>query len=327
VVKAKGTGVKPNSSLTDSTRNILFNHKVRAKSKHVVSVPEWTNSPTWSNSPWSKKLTTKGEGLLLQRLKGSSKYDLVRVAIKLWYVQASLSCYPPLDSHGPVPRLIRTRTVEIKEHQGKEFILWDCYRYDKSKMACEHAIHVLLSLGVDLTSYHLAGIRWTTNYNIKNGSAEISDALRDAFERCLQHPGIPLHPFTWVDDWLGLPTFSSSCLTMNHFCPRSLGSPARPPILHNYPERSTVYLHHWQSTAMGANVSQLVVTTPSFISPVIGKSDPMQPPTFKSPVTTTPESPVIQTLDARRPPDSPFQDSWIGNGCQEESTSPAIGKP
>jgi hypothetical protein len=165
----------------------------------------------------------------LQRLKGSSKYDLVRVAIKLCYVQASLSCYPPLDNYGPVPRPIRTRTVEIKEHQGKEFILCDCCRYDKSKMACEHAIHVLLSLGVDLTSYHLAGIRWTTNYNIKNGSAEISDALRDAFERCLQHPGIPLHPFTWVDDWLGLPTFSSSCLTMNHFCPRSLARPpARP---------------------------------------------------------------------------------------------------
>jgi hypothetical protein len=143
-------------------------------------------------------------------------------------------------------------------------------------------------------------------------------------ERCLQYPGIPFHPSTWVDDWLGLPTFSSSCLTMNRFCPRSLG---RSPILHNYPERSTVYLHHWQSTAMGANVSQLVVTTPSFISPVVGKSDPMQMPTPKSPVTTTPESPVIQTLDARPLPDSPFQNSWIGNGCQEESTSPAIGKP
>jgi hypothetical protein len=118
----------------------------------------------------------EGEGLLLQRLKGSSKYDLVRVAIKLWYVQASLSCYPPLDSHGPVPRPFRTRTVEIKEHHGKEFILCDCYRYDKSKMAWEHVIHdlIVLSLGVDLTSYHLAGIRWTTNYNMKYGSAEIS---------------------------------------------------------------------------------------------------------------------------------------------------------
>jgi hypothetical protein len=126
VVKAKGTGVKPNSSLADCTRNILYNHNVRAKNKHVVSVSEWTSSPTWSNSPWSKSLTTKGEGLLLNRLKGSSKYDHVRVGSKLWYVRASLMCYPTLDSHGPVPRPIRTRTVEIKECEGKEFILCDC---------------------------------------------------------------------------------------------------------------------------------------------------------------------------------------------------------
>jgi hypothetical protein len=170
-------------------------------------------------------------------------------------------------------------------------------------------ICVLLSLGVDLTSYHLANIRWTTNYNMKYGSAEISDAVRDAFERCLQHPGVEFHPSSWVDDdWHGSPTFSLPCLTMKNFSPCSLG---RKPILHNYPEYTTNSLHHRQSAAMGANMSQLVVTTPSFTSPVIGKSDPMQLPTFKSAVTPL--------------PDSPFNDSWIRNGCQQESTSPAIG--
>jgi hypothetical protein len=144
---------------------------------------------------------------------------------------------------------------------------------------------------------------------MKYGSAEISDALCDAFERCLQHPDLPFHPSTRVDDWLGLPTFSSSSLTMNHFCPRSLG---RPPVLHNYPEWSTAYLYHRQSTAICANMSQLVVTTPSFTSPVIGKSDPMQ--------LSTSQSPVIQSRNA-------VQDDWIGHGCQEEATSPAIGKP
>jgi hypothetical protein len=96
VIKAKGTGVKPNSSLADSTRNILYNHKVHVTNKRIVSVSEWTSSPTWSNSPWSKTLTTKGEGLVLERLKagGSGKYDIARAAIKLWYVQASVSCYP-----------------------------------------------------------------------------------------------------------------------------------------------------------------------------------------------------------------------------------------
>jgi hypothetical protein len=324
VIKAKGTGVKPNSSLADSTRNILYNHKVRAENKHVVSISEWTSSPTWSNTPWSKKLTTKGEGLLRHRLKGSSKYDHVRVTIRLWYVKASPSGYPPLDTHGPVPRPIRTRTVEIKEHLGKEYILCDCYQYDRSKMACEHVIHVLLSLGVDLTTYHLAGIRWTTNYNIKYGSADISDTLRDAFERCLQHPGVPFHPSTWVDDWLGLPTYSSSCLTMNHFCPRSLG---RPPILHNYPGWSTVYLHHQQSAALGANVSQLVVTTPSFTSPVIGKADPVQLPTSES-LGTTLLGTTLESTHSPPPPVSSFQDRRIGNcRCQQESYSPAIGMP
>jgi hypothetical protein len=302
VIKAKGTGVKNNSSLADSTRNILHNSKVRAKNKHIDAILEWTSSPTWSKSAWSQKLTGKAEGLLLQRLKSSSEYNHVRATSFVWYVRARQSCYPPLDSHGPVPRFIRTRTVEIIDHRGKQFIICDCHRYDRTKIACGHVIHVLESLGVDLASCHLAGVRWTTNYLIKYGSLDISETLRDAFERSLQHPGVPFHHTTNVKDWTGPPTFSCAGLTMNDFRPRSLGLQ---PIIYNYPWCTTGYLHHKQSTVLGANVSQVLVTTQLFTSPVIGKSDPCLP-------LVTPECPIIQSQEVRPPPNSPFQDDDSG---------------
>jgi hypothetical protein len=92
---------------------------------------------------------------------------------------------------------------------------------------------------------------------MKYGALDTSEELRDAFERALQHPGAPFHPCTQVDKWTGgPPTFSRSGLTMSDFCPRSLGLP---PIVYNYPQYTTAFLHHQQSTAMGANVSQMVI--------------------------------------------------------------------
>jgi hypothetical protein len=317
VIKAKGTGVKNNSSLADTTENILHNSRVRAKLKGIQAVSEWTSQPTWSDSPWSQKLTGKGEGLLLERLKSSSKYEHVRVLSNLWYVTACQSCYPPLASHDPVPRYVRTRAVEIVDHEGKQFIVCDCHRYNQTKISCGHVIHVLESLGVDLSLYHLAGIRWSTNYLMKYGALDTSEELRDAFERALQHPGVPFHPCTQVDQWTGgPPTFSRSGLTMSDFCPRSLGLPL---IVYNYPQYTTAFLHHQQSTAMGANISQMVVTAQLFTSPVIGKTDKQHPLP-----QVTPESPVTQSA-----PESPFIQSpdWIADHHQDpspDSSSPMM---
>jgi hypothetical protein len=176
---------------------------------------EYTTTPTWSESPWSTKNTSKGEGLLQQRLKGSPNYDNVRVAHHL-VVGQKMSCYLPLIEYGPVTRFIRTRTVEIFKFRGQKFILCDCYRYNRTKIACEHVINILESLGANLSVYHFAGIRWSTAYLINYGAPDISEELRDAFERSLQHPGVPFHPSTNVDG----PTPVGS--TINDFCPCSL---------------------------------------------------------------------------------------------------------
>jgi hypothetical protein len=308
VIKAKGTGVKNNSSLADSTQNILTNSKVRAANKHIRAMAEYTTTPTWSDSPWSTRNTSKGEGLLQQSLKGSLNYDNVRVARKKWYSRAKMSCYPPLSEYDPVTRFLRTRTVEIIDIRGEPFIVCDCYRYNRTKIACGHIINVLQSLGADLSLFHLAGIRWSTAYLINYGSPDISEELRNAFERSLQHVAVPVHPSTKVNDWAGVPIFSCSELTMNDFCPCSLN---RPPIIYNYKEEVTANLHHLWSPALGANVSQVLVTTQSFTSPVIGKSDPLP--------LVTPEFPVIQTQDLQRSlPDSPPQDCWNDSGHEDD---------
>jgi hypothetical protein len=315
VIKAKGTGVKNNSSLADSTRNILSNSKVRSANKRIQAASECNSTPTWSNSPWSKKYTSKGEGLLQQRLKGSPNYDNVRVAGHLWYVRAKMSCYPPLSSHGPVTRFIRTRTVEIIEPRGEKFIICDCYRYNRTKIACQHIINVLESLDADLPVYDLAGIRWTTAYLTNYGSPDISEELRNAFERSLQHSGVPFHPSTKVDDFAGMPIFSCWDLTMNDFCPCSL---YRPPIIYNYTEELRANLHHQWSPALGANVSQVSVSTQSFTSPVIGKSDPLP--------LVTPAFPVIQTQAVLPPPDSPPPDDWKDN-CHDDDGDVSVLSP
>jgi hypothetical protein len=272
------------------------------ETRRLVVSTQWTSTPTWSNSAWAHKLTDKGEGLLLQRLKSSSKYDHVRVNSSVWYVRAKESSYPPLASHSPVPRFVHTRTVEIKKYRGEEYIVCDCHRYDRTKVACEHVIHVLSSLNVDLSSYHLAGVRWTKNYLMKYGALNTSEILRDAFERSLQHPGVPFHPSTSTHfiKWTG-PSFSCSGLTMSDFRPSSLGLP---PLAYNYPEATAKYLRHQQSTALGANVSQVLVTTPLFTSPILGKADSEENPWPQ----VTPESPLLQ------PPSSPYQDDSQADG-------------
>jgi hypothetical protein len=56
-----------------------------------------------------------------------------------------------------------------------------CWLLVRTKIAYENIINVLESFGIDLSLYHLAGIRWTANYHVKYVSLDTSDSLRDAF--------------------------------------------------------------------------------------------------------------------------------------------------
>jgi hypothetical protein len=110
---------------------------------------------------------------------------------------------------------------------------------------------------------------------------------------------------------------SRSGLTMSDFCPRSLG---RPPIVNNDPQNTTAFLHHQQSLASGANVSQVFVTTQLFTSPVIGKSEHQHPLP-----QVTPESPVIQSAVIQSPDwfDDHHQESYLSEPVPNNS-SPKI---
>jgi hypothetical protein len=50
-----------------------------------------------------------------------------------------------------MPLFIRTRTVEILKHKGNQFIIFVCFRYDRTKIAYEHGINVLEYLDIDLS--------------------------------------------------------------------------------------------------------------------------------------------------------------------------------
>jgi hypothetical protein len=91
-----------------------------------------------------------------------------------------------------------------------------CLLLVRTKIAYEHGINVLESFEMDLSSYHLAGIRWTTNCPVKYDSLDTRDSLRDALSipcsiRCSSEP------VTKVDDWAGRATFSCSGLTIKAF--------------------------------------------------------------------------------------------------------------